>query len=163
MKERISSIIERLPLGVLIGGRTQNTESEPLHPPLPGLWALPLLSLMESSETYSFFVPKTSKVHVSDNVFDPHSNTRLMILLTKSKEKTSIKFAFEKSLTEKDFTQLRGKKKEKKEKEESPTETKIWMVCKTHLSVTSADVSRPLEIKGAPAKSLVWRRLTSCR
>ncbi|GIY18531.1 hypothetical protein CEXT_72611 [Caerostris extrusa] len=33
MKERISSIIERLPLGVLIGGRTQNTESEPLHPP----------------------------------------------------------------------------------------------------------------------------------
>ncbi|GBN24138.1 hypothetical protein AVEN_108438-1 [Araneus ventricosus] len=33
MKERISSIIERPPLGELIGGRTQNTESERNRPP----------------------------------------------------------------------------------------------------------------------------------
>ncbi|GFU24945.1 hypothetical protein NPIL_622321 [Nephila pilipes] len=32
MKERISSIIERLPLGGLIGERTQNTESK-IEPP----------------------------------------------------------------------------------------------------------------------------------
>ncbi|GFU53140.1 hypothetical protein TNCV_3023631 [Trichonephila clavipes] len=34
MKERISSIIERLPLGGLIGERTQNTESK-IGPPSP--------------------------------------------------------------------------------------------------------------------------------